>query len=395
MPILFIIVAIDLIGFGIVIPILPFIVPGFGGDEVDIALIIAVYSVFAGICGPLWGKLSDRIGRKPVILICISGAALSYVFMALATELWMLYAARIFCGMMAGNFGTISAMIGDISTPEKRARSMGLIGSAFGIGMMIGPFIGGVLSGDDHQVTRPAIAAATMSILAIIAGIFLLKESLPAASRQKNKAQRLTDGKQSILKILKQSHSRLLVLQYFLHTNVVSSVMYLFPLMIAAVAGWGPAEVGMVFGLQGVVMLFVQGFLIHPLAKHFGELKSLLFGISLILIGFSALAFFADTAPSIVTALLIGVFGATICMPMLNSLTSKRIPAHYRGRVMGTAAAMGAWGRVFSPLMAGSLLTLGGFTAAWSGCIAIAILYISWVLGQLLQPDREQALPFE
>ena len=130
MPILFGVVLLDLIGFGIVIPILPFLSPQLGADKLDIAYIIVVYAVGAGLFAPLWGRLSDRIGRKPVIMICLAGAALSYVMLGLASALWMVYVARAFAGAMAGNVGVASAMMADITRPENRARGMGLIGRA-------------------------------------------------------------------------------------------------------------------------------------------------------------------------------------------------------------------------------------------------------------------------
>jgi len=148
MAVLFGVVLLDLIGFGIVIPILPFLSPQLGADKLDIAFIIVTYAVGAGLCGPLWGRLSDRIGRKPVIMICLAGAALSYVMLGLASQLWMVYAARGFAGLMAGNVGVASAMMADITPPEKRARGMGLIGAAFGLGLVLGPVLGGLLAGD-------------------------------------------------------------------------------------------------------------------------------------------------------------------------------------------------------------------------------------------------------
>ena len=142
MPILFGVVLLDLIGFGVVIPILPFLSPQLGASKMDIAYIVMVYAMGAGLSGPLWGKLSDRIGRKPVIMTCLAGGALSYVMLGLATELWMIYAVRAFAGVMAGNFGVASAMMADITPPEQRARGMGIIGAAFGLGMVLGPMLG-------------------------------------------------------------------------------------------------------------------------------------------------------------------------------------------------------------------------------------------------------------
>ena len=129
----FSVIVVDLIGFGIVIPILPFMSPALGGDEMDVALVIAVYSLGAGVMGPFWGGLSDRIGRKRVLMICLFGGAVSYGMLGVATELWMLYAARGFGGLMAGSLPVASALMADVSPPHKRAKAMGLVGTAFGI----------------------------------------------------------------------------------------------------------------------------------------------------------------------------------------------------------------------------------------------------------------------
>ena len=143
MPLLFGVVLLDLIGFGIVIPILPFLSPQLGADKMDIAYIIVVYAIFSGLFAPFWGRLSDRMGRKPVIMICLAGAALSYVMLGLASQLWMIFVARGFAGAMAGNFGVASAMMADITTPQNRAKGMGMIGAAFGLGLVLGPLLGG------------------------------------------------------------------------------------------------------------------------------------------------------------------------------------------------------------------------------------------------------------
>ena len=177
MPILFGVVLLDLIGFGIVIPILPFLSPQLGANKMDIALIISVYAVCSGLCGPYWGRLSDRIGRKPVIMICLAGAAVSYVMLGLASSLWMIYAARGFAGIMAGNFGVASAMMADITPPEQRARGMGLIGAAFGLGFVLGPVLGGVLAGDEGSFFLPCLFASMTSAFAVLAAWRYLPES--------------------------------------------------------------------------------------------------------------------------------------------------------------------------------------------------------------------------
>jgi len=275
MPILFATILIDLIGFGIVIPILPFMAPQLGADKMDIAFLIVAYAVCGGLCGPYWGRLSDRLGRKPVMMICLAGAAVSYVMLGLSTELWMIYCARAFAGLMAGNFGVVSAMIADLTTPANRARGMGMLGAAFGMGLVIGPVLGGLLSGPDNTFTVPCIVAGLMSVLALIAAQLFLRESLSAEKRQQNREHHRSVPLQSVFTMLRETGNRLMVAQFTLHTTCVSSVTYLLPLWVGDELGWGARETGMVFGAQGLIMAILQGGLIGPLAARFGELPFL------------------------------------------------------------------------------------------------------------------------
>ena len=382
MPILFLTVVIDLIGFGIMLPIVPFMAPQFGGTAMDIALIIAIYSIFAGLCGPFWGRMSDKFGRKPVILVCLAGAAAGYLMMAFATELWMLYFARAFAGLMAGNFGVAMAMISDISTPENRAKSMGMIGAAFGIGMVIGPSMGGILAGNDHNYMLPMLTAAALSTTAMLAGALLLQESMTAEKRVEHAAQHKTQPKQSLLQMVRSTGNLGLAGQYLLHNTSLSMAGYLFPLWVAALLGWGPMEVGYVFAAQGILTSIVQFRLVGPLSKYFGELRFLLIGITCLLVGFTA-SVFASSMYVIIPAFAAIILGTTVCTPMLNTLVSKRTPPPMRGRMLGTTSSLSAWGRTFGPLVGGAALSLGNFQWAWAMGIIIALVYASWPIGEL------------
>jgi MFS family permease len=376
-PILFGVVLIDLIGFGIVIPILPFLSPQLGADKIDIALIIATYAACAGLFGPFWGRLSDRRGRKPVIMICLAGGAFSYVMLGLATELWMVFAARGFAGVMAGNFGVASAMMADVTSPENRAKGMGLIGAAFGLGMVLGPLLGGLLAGDSGSFTLPCIFAGLMSVLAIIAAAVFLPESLSPERREANRAHQQSGDGVSTVSLLEESRSRLFVFQYLLHTASVSSATYLFPLWVADVLWWTAREVGIVFALQGMIMVGVQAGAMGALVRLLGEWRLLRIAIFAFLAGL-LLAVFAWDMPSMVASMFLSMTGATLCMPLLNTLITHRTPAKYRGRVMGTTAAASSWGRVFGPTLTGFNLAWFGYSAAWAACALLVTCYLVW-----------------
>jgi DHA1 family tetracycline resistance protein-like MFS transporter len=378
MPVLFGVILLDLIGFGIVIPILPFLSPTLGADKMDIALIIVTYAVCAGLCGPFWGRLSDRIGRKPVIMICLAGAALSYVMLGLASQLWMVFAARGFAGLMAGNFGVASAMMADITTPQNRARGMGVIGAAFGLGIALGPMVGGLLSGEGGSFTLPCIFAGLMSVLAIVAAAVFLPESLTAEKRAASREQHREGQRPSSYGLLRQTGNRLLALQYVFHSFSVSALTYMFPLWMGDTLGWSAREVGIVFGIQGGLMVIFQGLLLGPLVRLLGEWQFLRFAVTAFALGLLS-AVFAVGMEHMVGSMFLAMTGATLCMPLLNTIVSHRTPAAYCGGVLGITSAASSWGRVLGPLVAGANLALFGYRVAWLGTFCVVLLYLVWI----------------
>ncbi|MDH4040732.1 MAG: MFS transporter [Gammaproteobacteria bacterium] len=377
MPVLFGVVLLDLIGFGIVIPILPFLSPQLGADKLDVAYIIVAYAVGAGLCAPFWGRLSDRIGRKPVIMICLGGAAVSYVMLGLASALWMVYAARAFAGLMAGNVGVASAMMADITRPENRARGMGLIGAAFGLGLVLGPMLGGLLSGDEPGFLLPCAVAGVMSVLAMVAAAIFLPESLSADRQVANRAQQHSGSMGSTYSILRRGGNRLLVLQFCLHNLCVSSLTYMFPLWAGDTLGWGPRQVGIVFGIQGAIMVVVQGGLMGLLVRKLGELRLLRIAVTGLVLGLF-MGVCADGMVSMVASIFVAMTGATLCMPLLNAIVSHRTPVMIRGRMLGVAGAAASWGRVAGPLLAGGNLALFGYHGAWLGSLLVSLAYMAW-----------------
>lgn len=379
MPILFSVVLLDLIGFGIVIPILPFLSPELGADKLDVAYIIVAYAVGAGLCAPFWGGLSDRIGRKPVIIICLAGAAISYVMLGLASALWMVYVARAFAGLMAGNVGVASAMMADITGPENRARGMGLIGAAFGLGLVLGPMLGGLLSGDQPGFTLPCAVAAVMSVLAMVAAAIFLPESLTPEKRAGNRTHQQRGGSGSTYSMLREGGNRLLVLQFFLHNICVSSLTYMFPLWAGDTLGWGPRQVGIVFGIQGAIMAVVQGGFMGMIVRALGELQLLRIAVCGLVVGL-AVGVFADTMLVMVGSIFVAMTGATLCMPLLNAIISHRSPVEVRGQMLGVSGAAASWGRVAGPLLAGFNLVFFGYHGAWLGSLLVSLLYLAWVM---------------
>src|SRR2546423_12491984 len=176
MPTLFLIVFVDLVGFGLVIPLLPFYGLRFAASPQQVTVLLAIFSLMQLFTAPLWGRLSDRVGRRPVLIVSMAASVLAYIWIGSATALWMLFAARALAGACAGNVAAAQAYIADVTKPEDRARGMGLIGAAFGLGFIIGPALGGLIAGNDPataDIESPAWVAAAPSLLALLGVVFL------------------------------------------------------------------------------------------------------------------------------------------------------------------------------------------------------------------------------
>ena len=383
----FSVIVVDLIGFGIVIPILPFMSPALGGDEMDVALVIAVYSLGAGVMGPFWGGLSDRIGRKRVLMICLFGGAVSYGMLGVATELWMLYAARGFGGLMAGSLPVASALMADVSPPHKRAKAMGLVGTAFGLGLILGPVIGGVLVGPDNSFLMPGLFAAVMSVASVVLAGWVLPSDRPPAPGPSSVAA----VRASIPGFLRRRRTTLLTLQYVLHTGAVSAAIYLSPLWLATYQDWGPREVGILFGLVGVAMIVVQGALMDWLTRTLGLLNVLTGG---------AVVFALSLLAAVVTegewargfVVFMAFAGATCCLPVLNTIASSVVASQERGRMMGITALAASAGRVLGPLLTGVVLTTGSYPASWLFIALPVMAVVLWSRTAATRYGRYDAL---
>src|SRR5262249_1341076 len=296
MPVLFLIVFVDLVGFGLIIPLLPFYAERFGASPQLVTMLLAIFSLMSMISAPLWGRISDRIGRRPVLMASMLASALAYLWMGFADALWMLFAARAFAGLCAGNIAAAQAYIADVTPPENRARGMGMIGAAFGLGFIIGPALGGLVAGNDFataDLETPGLIAAGLSFAAFLGVVLLLPESLPAAVRA-----RPSRGLQSVL------HRPLLArlfLVFFVVILAFAGMESTFAMWAMRQFGWGPAQIGYVFTYVGLLSAAMQGALIGLLTRRFGEERLLLSGLGLIALGLLTLPF-AGTLPPLLVA---------------------------------------------------------------------------------------------
>ena len=382
MPILFLIVFIDLVGFGLVIPLLPFYAVRFAASPLQMTTLFATYSLMAMLTAPFWGRLSDRVGRRPVLLASMAAAALAYIWLAFASELWMLFAARAFAGACAGNIAAAQAYIADVTPPEGRAKGMGMIGAAFGLGFIIGPVIGGLVAGNDvatADLTTPGLIAAGLSVLACIGVIVLLRESRGPAPRSRARS-RFTALRDALTRPVLAG----LIGVFFLATLAFSGMETTFAWWALAQFSWGPRSTAFVFFYVGVLAALMQGVLIGPLTRRFGEQCLLLTGLALIAAGLLLLSVSSDVPRLIaaVTLLAIGNGGAT---PALNSLISRSADSEEQGEVLGVTQSAGSLSRVLGPLAAGALFSEFGRSSPylWGGILVSVALLIALRLPQV------------
>jgi DHA1 family tetracycline resistance protein-like MFS transporter len=376
MPTLFLIVFVDLVGFGLVIPLLPFYALRFAASPQQVTLLLAVYSLMQLFAAPLWGRLSDRVGRRPVLIVSMAASALAYLWLGSATALWMLFAARAFAGACAGNIAAAQAYIADITKPEERAKGMGLIGAAFGLGFIIGPALGGLLAGNDPataDVAMPAWVAAGLSFLALTGVAVLLPESLPAERRGSGAARSRLGA---VLAVLRRPILSRLILTFFLVILAFAGMESTFALWATEQFGWGPQQVGYVFAYVGVLSAVLQGGLIGRLTRRFGEERLLLAGLALIGAGLFLLPLARNLAlllPS-VSGLALGM---GLVQPSLNSLISRRAGSEEQGEVLGVSQSVGSLSRVIGPAAAGIFFAGFGRSAAFYwGAVLVALAFV-------------------
>ncbi|MGA8399027.1 MAG: MFS transporter [Stellaceae bacterium] len=371
MPVLFLIVLIDLIGFGLVIPLLPFYGERFSASPQEVTVLMATYSLAQMLTAPVWGRLSDRVGRRPVLMISMAAAALAYLWLGLADAMWMLFAARALGGACAGNIAAANAYIADVTTPENRARGMGMIGAAFGLGFIIGPALGGVVAGNNlatADLRSPGLIACGLSLVAFLGVLFVLKESLA-----QGRAPRPRKGRIAALRdaLARKTLARLLLI-FFLAILAFGGMEAVFALWAMAQFGWGPEQIGYIFSYVGVLSALMQGGLIGRLTTRFGEEKLLVSGLSLIALGLVAIPLAHDLAMVIVAASFLAL-GMGAMQPSLNSLISRRSGVEEQGEVMGVAQSIASLSRVLGPLLAGALFAGLGRDAPFLAGMALVV----------------------
>jgi len=350
---LFIVCVIDVLGFGILIPLIPYMATQFGASPAIITPILGTYSLCQLIAAPIWGRLSDRYGRRPILIASMAGAGASYLMLAGAHSLTALLVARALAGFMAGNLSAALAYASDISSPRDRAKTMGTVGAAIGIGFMLGPAIGGALAGEQLAAAnflRPALVAAGLSLLALLLVVFVLRESHTAAARQAQRAgtRRLTALLRTLPALRALALGNLLVI--FSQSTLDSS----FAIWAMNRYGLGPRSVGLAIFALAIVAVLVQGGLMRVLAPRFGEHRLALAGVLGYFLGLTGVAL-AHDLPWVIAALVVCGFGAGLYNPTASALASREANEQNRGAVMGTFQSSTSLARVLAPFLAGTI----------------------------------------
>ena len=379
MPILFFIVVIDLIGFGVIIPLLPFYAEFYHASPAEVGLVMATYSFTQFLAAPFWGRMSDRVGRKPVLLISLAGAALSYIWLGYCETLWALFAARAVGGFMAGNISTAFAYVADVTTRENRAKGMGMIGAAFGLGFIIGPAMGGILAGSDPvnaDFRSPAFAAAGLSAIAFILTLTILKESLSLEIRERLAAQTSQTRRQQFIRVATNPVVTQLLLISFLATFAFAGLEATFAMWSRRQFGWGPEQNGYLFAFIGVLGALIQGGLIGRLTKRFGEANLIIQGSVALTLGIFLIPF-SQTLPVLVVAMMIAAYGFSVISPALSSSLSLQAGEDEQGGMMGVSRSATTLARVAGPASAGLLFSFFGRDwPYYGGALVMAIVII-------------------
>ncbi|MBI3179354.1 MAG: MFS transporter [Deltaproteobacteria bacterium] len=363
----FLTIAVDLIGFAMVVPLLPLYAKHFGASDFAAGGLFAAYSLMQFFFAPLWGRLSDRIGRRPVLLVSIAGNVASLVVMGLAHDYTWLLASRFVGGMFAANIGVANAYVADVTPPSERARGMGLVGAAFGIGFVLGPFLGGELSVFGYAA--PAFVAAGLAGVNLVGALFFLPESLPPDRRTAAAASPFVE-RWRLLREVEGIAPQLWVV--FLQLFAFSMAEIAFVLFAKARLGFDVREAGRVFGYTGIVMVLVQGVLIGRATRRHGERRLAVFGLMLVGVGLVALPLSEHGGWLLLLGLMTFMaVGQGLIQPSLSSLLSQAAPAHMQGVTLGLARSVGALARAAGPPTAGALFAHSGHSAPflWGAAI--------------------------
>ena len=393
---IFLIVLVDVLSLTIMIPLLPFYSQAFGASAVEVGFLFAVFSACQLVSGPILGNLSDRHGRRPLLLMSQAGMLVSLLVLAFAESLAMLFVGRIISGFTAGNLTIAQAYITDHTRPEERTRAFGVIGIAFGIGFAIGPAISGVLAQHDpgagHQemvdaMARPLFLAAALSALSIVTTATLLRHEKPPGAEQDQRRRLGVLEWRGYVAYFRRPKLRSLLLQFFLFSIAFSVFITGFALFAEDRFDYGPKQVGYVYAYAGVLGILIQGGLLRQLSKRYGDAALVIAGFTASAVGYLILGLVGSIAPLLV-AITITSFGHGFTRPALTARVTHVVDRHEQGLVLGLTQSLQSLAAVFAPPL-GNLLIEHHQHFAWAA--AAAVVSFLALLGALATRDEDVA----
>lgn len=379
--ILYISVFVDLLGYGIMLPLLPFYVQTHaqaGGAAIAGGL-MSVYSAVQLVSGPILGALSDRYGRKPILMICLFGTACAYLLLGLADSLALILLAVVLDGLTGSNLTLAHAYIADLTTSETRARGMSMAGVAFGLGLMSGPALGGLLSG--YGLSVPALAASALAFANTVFGLFILPESLPSERRGSRSVSLIFSWTVQFKNIFLRENIQNFLIALFLLNLAFAGLQTNFPLYSNQRFEWTPAQNSYFYLYVGMCGVFIQGYLFGKLQLRFGDRLLALLGLVCMALGLVGMAL-ASAGWMLFAAVTVVAFGTGMSIPSLTAIVSLSVPDSEQGRLMGGTQTLLSLTNIIGPTLAGvtfeliaisapyflgSLLAVGALSAAYLG----------------------------
>lgn len=383
--ILFFTVVVVMIGFGIVFPILPFYLESFGGGGREMGFIVSIYAFMQFIFSPFFGTISERYGRKPLLIIGVFGTALTHFLFAVAHSLWVVYFARALAGMLSAvTLPTGMAYVSDSTSVEKRGTAMGYLSGGMGVGVVLGPGIGGLLG--THSYTTPFYIAAGLTMVALILIVFYLPESLPKEIRLNGKRGRAPQAREMYEALL--SPIGILLLVALLLSFSLTNLETVFGLFAAERYGFDAGKVGIVLMVAGVIYAIVPTVLMGPLTKRFGDLSVMRGALWANAIGFALMLLPVDMMGILLVAIVL-VGGNALLRPATTSLISKRTTVG-QGLVMGLINSFNSLGRIIGPILAGYFFDIDINLPFISGAVFLFVGYLISLFG--LKPHKKNGV---
>ena len=370
--IIFLTIFVNLVGFGIIIPLLPFYAETFGASPLVIGLLFAVFSLCQLVAAPALGDLSDRYGRRPVLIFSLAGTVVSFVMLAVAHSIAMLFAARIVDGLSGGNISTARAYVADVTEPKDRARAYGLIGAAFGLGFIFGPALSGVLAKVSY--TAPIWAAAALTLVATAMAWLWLPETVHRTQAGTGNPFRYLPA------LLQRSRVRRVLIIDFLYWFAFAMFQTTFALFAARRFGFDAPQTGYFFAGFGVLGVVVQGAAIRPIVKRLGDKPTFLLGLTFGAIGLVAAAL-SHSVTMFTLSMVPLALGIGFGHPTMSSLVSLVAGREEQGRVQGAASAVESLGRTIGPVWGNASLQRFGESTPYLSAAALLLLTFLITLG--------------